>query len=113
MRLGVWYHLQQFFSAWEGKRSGKRGSKKKRCDNLWSQGRQYSCEDEEGESGAEYGENIMKMLNGEESSKFEEEMEEVIRLGRYENEGGARTMRVTLHRQAVMEELLKRTCLFK
>lgn len=53
-------------------------------------------------------EKILRKLKDEEKGKFEGEIEEVVRMGRYAMER-ARPMRVTQWSQAVTEEILERT----
>lgn len=57
-------------------------------------------------------ENILKNIHDEESSKSEDEIEEVSRIGRYESVG-KRPIRVTLRSQSAMEELQERAFMLK
>ena len=51
---------------------------------------------------------ILKQLNDEEDTKFEEEVKEVMRLGPY-IEGGVRPIKLKLKTQTATEEILVRT----
>ena len=55
---------------------------------------------------------ILKKLNDEEETKFDEEIEEIQRMGRYE-EGKIRPLKLRLKSQAVTEEILAKAFTLK
>lgn len=55
---------------------------------------------------------IERKISDEKSIKFEEEIEEVLKIGRFEIQG-PKPIKVTLHLPAIMEELLERMFMLK
>ncbi len=55
-----------------------------------------------------HGKNVLNTLNVEESEKLEDEVDEIMRLGRYE-EGRNRPLKLTLKSQMAAETALRRS----